>query len=118
MVQRLVQPFIDGGYPLTAADAGGYHAILTTRAFKVVQELDAKFSTTATKRMSECDGTTIDIHHIGVQTNLLDYGYRLCGKCFVQLKEVNVLEVHACQFEGFGNGGYGTYTHDTRLDTY
>ena len=67
-----LQPLVDASDALSAAHAGGDHAVLQIAPFHLIEQLDGKLSAGTAQGMTESDGPTIDVDDLGVEPDLPD----------------------------------------------
>ena len=70
-----------------------------------------------TERVTNGDGTSVDVDLVPAETKLLDTVSGLRGEGFVDLKEINVLKLETGLLDGGGDGNSGSDSHDSGVDT-
>ena len=76
----------------------------SVRGFAWCARGGGQLGASATERMTESDGSPVDVHLRGIEAELLDDRQRLRGEGFVQLDEVDLIEGEPGQLERLGNG--------------
>ena len=66
----------------------------------------------AAKRVAESDGSTLGVHFLGVNTELLDTVGGLTRESFVQFDDIDVSQFESCLLENFRDGNSRADTHD------
>src|SRR5688572_16272392 len=89
---RYLLTFEDASGSHTAADAHRHHAVSRLAAVHLVDQRRGQLRTGAPERVSQRDGTAVDVHLIGIEVELLHAGQRLGGERLVELDEVDLIE--------------------------
>jgi hypothetical protein len=73
--------------------------------------------TSAAKRMAQSDGTTLGVDLLNGDVALLDSVNGLGSKSFVQLEDVNIIDLEASTLNSNGDGESRSNTHNVRGNT-
>jgi len=83
-------------------------------SLKLVEEGDNLASTSATKRMAECDGTTAGVKLSLGDSELSAAVHSLGSECFVDLEHINIVDGEASLLEGGWDGNSRADSHNFR----
>ena len=104
------------GEPRPEGEAGGGRAAAGAARPHFADERRGEAGTTATKRVSEGDGSAVDVDLGGVEPEFGDAGEGLGGERLVQLDEVEVVDRPAGPVEGLAGGRDRTEAHACGID--
>src|SRR5262249_23629821 len=90
-----VQPLEDSCGALTAAYTHGDHAVARVPAFHLLKESRCELGAGASEWMAKGDGTAIDVYFFGIEAELADHCESLSGEGFVELDQLDVVELEA-----------------------
>jgi hypothetical protein len=79
--------------PHPAADAHGNDAAFGIAALELAQYLDRQNRAGGPERVAGGDGAAVDVGRVGIEAELVDAVDRLAGESFVDLDEVDVVEL-------------------------
>jgi hypothetical protein len=89
---ELLEPLEDSGGAHPSADAHRHHAVARASAAHLVHQRRGQLGAGAAEGMAKGDRAAVDVEAIGIDRQFLQTGQHLCGECFVQLDEVDLLE--------------------------
>src|SRR5204863_9316813 len=112
-----LKAFENAGGAHASADTHRYHSVSPIPTFQLAQNTGSQFRAGATKRMAQCDGATIDVDLLRIESECLDHRERLCRKRFVQLNHINLSQRQPREFQNLRNGEYWPNPHFLRWTT-
>lgn len=119
-IQRNKKPNLlgnpDGSHAHTSANAHAGDTNLLVGALQLSQEGADLAGTSAAKRVTEGNGTTLGVDLLLGQAKLVDTPHTLGGKGLVDLEDVDIILGDASLLQGDGNGLPGANTHQKGLD--
>src|SRR5690606_15669023 len=112
--------FEDRGDTLAETDAHGRHTQGAAVLLHHVQQGAGDTGTGAAVRVTQRDGTTVQVDllvHLVQQLQVLQHRQGLGGEGFVQLDVIDVVHGQAGTLEGLLGGRHRAVAHDRRVDT-
>src|SRR6266511_3208724 len=97
-----------------AADAQRRQAALGVALLHLVQQRHKDAGARSTDRMTDGDGTPVDIHDTGIPSHVLVDRDRLCGERFVRFDKIEIRDLPARFFERPARGRDRSRAHDFR----
>src|SRR5512133_1117706 len=114
----LSNPLHQHGHALAAADAEGGEAEALVLVLEEVQEGDEDAGAAGAHGVADGDGAAAQVHLGGIKLGQLgQHAQALGGEGFVQLEEVDVLQLHAGLGQQLLDGGHGAQAHGGGVHT-
>src|SRR5476649_2241104 len=107
--------FDEDGDALAAADAGGADGALSAAAMQLIQKVRGNAGSRGRERVAHGDGASVDVALIARQAQLFFDGEILRREGFVDLEEVEVLQLRLMTVERATDGRRRSDAHDRRV---